>query len=388
MALTVSKYWNPTNLVQLWKGVRDSNYSKPLAQFMPYKRTVEDKIRTIKGYKNTNVILNLCDPDAKATIRGARKFNFQDYEIPEFREGIKIYASELREISRYLEEYKMSPESLSILDRKYIDFLELMNGVPTNAEYFRAQLLQYGKFQFRNRTDDGTFAMVQANFDSDGEWADHNVIDADADWTDPAADILGDIERLVDAYQLQNDGEASGILLMNQVTWNRIKKCEALNEWMFDMRVRDPKQYFTDLGLSIMIDNSGFQRQLGEKKAAQEKYIHDGNVCLIPNARLGNIVCSESDLFRGMLRNQAKRPDVEYEDQTGTVVRTIEETDPDTIKTTIEVHMFPAFDEGMFERCCVLHPKHSDTRVDNSPTLTINGDVAINAGSVTVTPTT
>lgn len=374
MALLISKYWNPVNLLSIWKGVRDSNYAKQLSAFMPYKRTVEEKIRSIKGYKDTNVILNLCDPDSKATIRGSRKLSFQDYEIPEFREGIQIYASELREINRYLEEYGTSPESLSVLDNKYKDYLELMNGVPTNAEYFRAQLLQYGKFRFNNRTDDGTFGMVEANFDSDGEWADHNVVDALSDWSDPAADALGDIERLVDAYQLANDGEAAGVLVMNQVTWNRLKKNESLNEWMFNMRVRDPKQYFTDLGLSIKIDNQSFQRQVGYKHNAQEKFIEDGNVCLIPNTRLGNIVCAESDLFRGMARAGACRPDVDYDDQTGTVVRTIEETDPDKIKTTIEVHMFPQFDQGMFERCCVLHPLHSDTRIVNKSTVTINAD--------------
>lgn len=357
MALLVSRYWNPTNLLSIWRGVRDSNYKKILAPFFPYKRTVEEKIKTVKGYKNTNVILNLCDPDAKATIRGARKLTFSEYEIPEFREGIKIYNSELREISRYIEEYGASPESLSILDKKYIDYIELMNGVGTNAEYFRAQLLQYGKFQFRNRTDDGTFAVVQANFDSDGEWENHNVVEAAADWENPASDVLGDIEALVDKFQLQNDGNESGVLIMNSVTWNRIKKNEALQEWMFNVRERDPMVWFADKGLRLLIDNQGFQNQLGEQKVAQQKYIQDGNVCLIPNMRLGNIMCGESDLFRGMLKTKTMRPDIDYDDETGTVVRTVEQNDPDAIKTTIEAHIFPAFDEGMFERCCVLHPK-------------------------------
>lgn len=358
MAHQVSRYWNPTNLLAIWKGVRESNYKKLLAPYFPYKRTVEEKVRTVKGYKNTNVILNLCDPDAKATIRGARKLTFAEYEIPEFREGIKIYNSELREISRYIEEYGASPESLSILDKKYIDYIELMNGVGTNAEFFRAQLLQYGKFQFRNRTDDGTFALIQADFDSDGEWANHNVVKAGADWTDPTADALGDIESLVEAFQLANDSmDVGGTMIMNTVTWNRLKRNEALQEWMFNMRTSDHMDWFRNLGLNLFIDNQGYQNQLGEHKAAQQKYIQDGNVCLVPNMRLGNIICAESDLFRGMLKDGVNcRPDINFDDETGTVVRTIEQSDPDSIKTTIEAHIFPSFDEGMFERCCVLHP--------------------------------
>lgn len=389
MAHPVARYWNPTNLLAIWRGVRDSNYNKLLAPFFPYKRTVEEKVRTIKGYKNTNVILNLCDPDAKRTIRGARKLSFQDYEIPEFSEGIKIYASELREISRFVDQYGHLPESLDCLDQKYIDYLELMNGVGTNAEYFRAELLQYGKFQFRNRTDDGTFGMIQADFDADKEWANHNVYQAQADWEDPADDILADVDNLIEMFALQNDvqndGKINGLMIMNSVTWARMKKSEALQEWLWNMRSTDPMSYFRNLGLSLMIDNQGFQSQLGGEHVSQTKFIRDGNVCLIPNMRLGNIICSESDLFRGMMRNQAKRPDVDYDDQTGTVVRTVESTDPDTIKTTIEAHIFPAFDKGMFERCCVLHPTHKNTRVDNTPVLKVNGDVQVTADTVNVT---
>lgn len=353
MAMLISKYWNPTNLLSIWSQVRASNFPKPLNPLFPYKRTVEDKIKSIKGYKNSNVILNVCDPDSKATIRGARKLTIQEYEIPEFREGIMLYNSEVREISRYIEDYGASPESLAVLDQKYRDYLELMNGVATNAEFFRAQLLQYAKFQFKNRADDGSFAIVEADFDSDKEWANHNVVSGSAIITDPANDLLGDISNLIDQFNIQNDGETSGTLIMNAYMWSCIKKNEKMREWLFNMRRVDPKDYFTALGMSIMIDNTTFQNQLGDNSPKQ-KYIADGNVCLVPNQRLGHIVCSESDLFRDMLRNKAQRPDVGYDDETGTVVRCVEMSDPDRIKTTIEAHIFPAFDTGMMEKCCVL----------------------------------
>ena len=77
--MLISKYWNPTNLLSIWSRVRASNFPKPLSPLFPYKRTVEDKIKSIKGYKNSNVILNVCDPDSKATIRGSRKLTIQEY---------------------------------------------------------------------------------------------------------------------------------------------------------------------------------------------------------------------------------------------------------------------------------------------------------------------
>ena len=356
MAMLISKYWNPTNLLSIWSRVRASNFPKPLSPLFPYKRTVEDKIKSIKGYKNSNVILNVCDPDSKATIRGSRKLTIQEYEIPEFREGIILYNSEVREISRYIEDYGASPESLAVLDQKYREYLELMNGIATNAEFFRAQLLQYAKFQFRNRVDDGTFAMVEANFDVDREWENHNVVQGMANLTDPASDALADINNLIDQLYIQNDGEVMGTLIMNTYTWNLLKRNDKLGEWLFNMRRVDPRDYFSTLGVNIMIDNTSFQTQLADTTPKQ-KYIEDGNICIVPNQRLGHIVCSESDLFRDMLRNKSQRPDIGYDDETGAVVRCVEYSDPDKIKTTIEAHIFPAFDTGMMEKCCVLRGK-------------------------------
>lgn len=354
MALALSRYWNPANLLAIWDGVKDTRFKKDLEVLFPFTRTIEERIRRVKGFKRTDVILNLCDPDSKATIRGTRKLTSEEYMIPEFRESIMLYNSEVRELTNYLEQYNTTPESLSVLDHKWQDYLELINGAYVNAEYFRAQLLQYGKFVFRNRADDGSMAMVQADFDADKQWEAHNVTFASTDWTDPAADILGDLEALRERYVDANGSEEGAILLMNSRTWHCFEKNAAIAALLMNMRWTRVQDWLNHIGLQLKLANGSFQRELLPTGAASEKYIEDGNVCMIPPEKLGEIVCPECDLFRDMLKTHAVRYDVGFQSQTGIMVRCKEMDDPDRIQTFVEAHMFPRFDPGQMEKCCVL----------------------------------
>lgn len=354
MAYQVSRYWNPTNLVSLWEGVRATRFKKDLEPLFPFVRTVKEKIDRVKGFRSTDVILNLCDPDSKAPIRGTRKLTREEYMIPEFRESIMLYNSEMREISNYIEQYHGDPAALDLLDHKYEDYLELVNGAYVNAEYFRAQLLQYGKFTFHNRADDGSMAMVQADFDSDGEWERSNVSYATSDWSDPAADIIGDLEQLRRNYKANNGDERGAILVMNSATWDCIEKNAALQAILINMRWTNVNQWFQNLGLQIKIADGKFQRELKPTLGGQEKYFEDGNVSMIPAEKLGNIVCPESDMFRDMLKNGRRPSDISFISDTGIMIRCKELDDPARIHTIVEAHLFPKFDTGQMEKCCVM----------------------------------
>lgn len=354
MALALSRYWNPANLLAIWGGVKNTRFKKDLEPLFPFVRTVEEKISRVKGFKRTDVILNLCDPDSKATIRGTRKLTREEYMVPEFRESIMLHNSEVRELTNYIEQYAGVPDAMSVLDNKWQDYLELMNGAYVNAEYFRAQLLQYGKFVFRNRSDDGTMAMVQADFDSDKQWEAHNVTYATSDWTDPAADIIGDLEALRERFKDANGSEEGSVLIMNSRTWHCFEKNAAINALLLNMRWTRVSDWLSNLGLSVKLADGKFQRELLPTSGASEKYIEDGNICMVPSEKLGDIVCPECDLFRDMLKSHAVRYDVGFDSETGIMVRCKEMDDPDRIQTFVEAHLFPRFDPGQMEKCCVM----------------------------------
>lgn len=290
--------------------------------------------------------------DAKAKLRERVIPVGIETEMPFFREGFLLKERDRQEILRAQD--SNDPYVQEILARTFDDASDLIEGAEVAVERMRMQLLAYGTINIESNG-----VLYEYNYDPNGTFRDNNYVAAPVSWSDPAADILVDLQTAMDhteetsgtrpaiaimsrktfGYLLKNTGVRSAVLAQNQTA----------NVFMSEAVV---KQALVDLlGLTVIVYNKKYKNEDGET----QQFYPDDMCTLLPEGNLGKTwygtTPEEADLLGGATNVQVKIVN------TGVAVTTKVMDDPVNIKTIASEIVLPSWER--MNECCIINTNKS-----------------------------
>ncbi|OPA76628.1 phage capsid protein [Paenibacillus selenitireducens] len=307
------------------------------ATLFPSKKQLGLDLSWIKGSRGLPVALMPSEFDTKATLRDRIGFSKVDTEMPFFREAMRIGEKDRQELNK-LAASQNEALIMPVINAIYDDVTNLVNGAQVIPERMIMQLLSTGKISITaNRLDyDYDYKMAASH---------KETLTADAKWSNPDADVVGDIKTWQDTVE-DDTGSRPVNAICTRKTWNYILQNKAIrldmnplggqNIIMTDAMM---KQYLqTKLGVNVAVYNKKFAIQDGSTSL----FYPDDVFTLIPDGTLGNTYYGttpeESDLMAGSTAAQVSIVN------TGVAITTIKEPHPVNVETIVSEIVLPSFE--------------------------------------------
>jgi len=307
------------------------------ATLFPSKKQLGLDLSWIKGSRGLPVSLMPSEFDAKATLRDRIGFSKVDTEMPFFREAMRIGEKDRQELNK-LAASQNEALIMPVINAIYDDVTNLVNGAQVVPERMIMQLLSTGKI---------SIVANRLNYDYDFKMPNEHkeTLATDAKWSNPEADIVGDIKTWQDKVE-DDTGTRPVNGICTRKTWNYILANKAIRLDMNPLGGQNiimtdalMKQYLqTKLGINIAVYNKKFALQDG----SSHLFYPDDIFTWIPDGTLGNTYYGttpeESDLMTG-----STVADVSIVN-TGVAITTIKEPHPVNVETIVSQIVLPSFE--------------------------------------------
>lgn len=323
------------NIAQYW--IEKNVNEQPLLgeTLFPAVREIGIKLEWIKGAKNQPVGLRLAAYDTKAIRRDRQGFEEYSTKMPFFKESMYI-DEELRQNLNTLMQTNNEQMINQILTKIFDDEITLLKATRVTLERMRMEALTAGTI---------TMASNGQAYDYDyGVPADQKV-DVTTVWSDPSADIIGDITKFVE------DMKAKGVVITRAVCNSSVAKNFRTNTALKNAiyvfangtvnvtTARALDYIYNETGISIYVYDNVYVDESG--KAV--KYVPDNTLVLMPEGTLGNthfgVTPEESDLSNSL------NAEVSIVDN-GVAVTTYGTEDPVNVETKVSMVALPSFERA------------------------------------------
>ena len=312
----------------------------------PDKKVLGTKLEQAKGAKKKAVALRQSTFDVAAKMRSLNaKVEVSTTEIPFFKEAVGIDETTRREIINAM---NCNNENIvnAVLDQVFDGQANLIKGAGIIAKKMRAQAIQTGKIIYSSDPKDGNVVVDY------GVPSNHKVtLTGDDKWTNPAADIVGDVKKYQKIMTDDNYAKPT-IMLMTEKTFdstflvNTAITQDIRNSNLNTLRIISQADYLTfakeRMGLTIIfLEDTTYYPYEG---ADPVQYYDDFKVTLMSGSSLGNTVYGttpeEFDLTHGSgkLDTTIIAP--------GIAVSTDTKWDPVTVDTKVSVMPIVSFDRA------------------------------------------
>lgn len=323
------------NIAQYW--IEKNVNEQPLLgeTLFPAVREIGIKLEWIKGAKNQPVGLRLAAYDTKAIRRDRQGFEEYSTKMPFFKESMYI-DEELRQNLNTLMQTNNEQVINQILTKIFDDEITLVKAARVTLERMRMEALTAGTVTLGNNG--------QAYSYDSGVPADQKV-DVTKVWSDPSADIIGDINKFVE------DMKAKGVVITRAVcnssvaknfrTNNAIKNAIYVfaNGTVNVTTARALDYIYNETGVSIYVYDDVYVNESGQAV----KYVPDNTLVLMPEGTLGNthfgVTPEESDLSNSL---KAEVSIIEN----GVAVTTYGTEDPVNVETKVSMVALPSFERA------------------------------------------
>lgn len=310
----------------------------------PDKKVPGTKLEMAKGAKKKPVALRMSTFDAVTKMRAlSADLNVKSTEIPFFKEGMGIDETTRRDLQNAI---SANNENLvkALLGQVFENYTNLIDGANINAKKMRASVIQNGVLNFTSK--DGDIVVEY------GVPENHKEVLLSTDkWTDPSADIVGDIKKWQkvitdDQYAKPNimlltEKTFDSTFMINTAITNHIKNSN-LNTSLILSQANYVQFAKEVLGLTVIfLEDATY---IPSEGASPIPYYTDGKVTLMSGTALGNTVYGttpeEFDKQSGSSKIDT------YVVGTGTAVTTMVKDDPVTIDTKVSVMPIVSFDRA------------------------------------------
>lgn len=307
----------------------------------PVTKQMSTEIEIAKGAKQRPVALRLSTFDTAAKVRALKAdVNVEKKEMPFFKEAIGIKEKDRRDL--ILAQGSNNKNLVEFLVKTVFEnYATLVAGADIQASRMRAQLMQKGEINIS--TKDGDITAIYHIPTNHKE-----VLAGSSKWTDPAADIVGDIKRWQRVFTDEGLEKPSRLLTTEKTFLNTVCKNEAITK---ELRSRvlgeviitdeDYVAYLKKkLNLEIAFLNGVFVNEEGKTM----NYYEDNLVTLIPKGTLGETIYSvtpeefDKEFGSGKLDTQVIK--------TGIAITTMVKEDPVAVDTKVSQMVIPSFDRA------------------------------------------
>lgn len=334
---TIYEVITPKEIDAYWNSFKEERTPYLGEILFPTVKQLGLDIKWIKGAGGLPVALKPSAFDVETPLRDRIGFEEIEQEMPYFKEGTLIKERDRQELLKVQDSGNAAYSEL-ILAHIFDDISGLINGGRVQAERMRMQLLSTGTVSIKaNKLD----------FDYDYHFKNDNkeTLTGTDKWSDPEADIVGDIERWMD-YLEDNTGSRPDKAILTKKTFNYIKTNKAIiNELKASTGVSMImtngviEQYVeTKLGLKLVVYNKKYKTEAG----VTTQFFPDDVFTLLPSGDLGKTrfgtTPEEADLMGGVTSAEVKIV------ETGMAVTTEKRTDPVNVFTKVSAIMLPSFE--------------------------------------------
>jgi hypothetical protein len=298
------------------------------------------EIEVAKGAKQRSVALRMSTFDVAVKPRALKAdLNIEKKELPFFKESILIKEKDRQMLLLAMQSNNQNLVE-QIVSQVYENYKSLVDGAKIQRTRMKAQLMQKGEINIV--TEDGDIVV-----DYGVPAAHKETLLSTARWSEPTADIVGDITRWQKVFTAEGLAKPTRILLTEKTFGYMTQNTAVLNE----LKVRNNGEVIiTDddivnffkkkVGISIAILYGVFVSESG----ATLNYYEDDLVTLIPEGALGKTVFgttpeeADSVFGSGKLDTQIV--------ETGVAITTMVKEDPVTVETKVSQLVLPSFDRA------------------------------------------
>ena len=323
------------NIAQFW--LEKNLNAQPLLgeTLFPKQKEIGVRLDWIKGAHNQPVGLRLSAYDSKSIRRDRKGFEKFETEMPFFKESMYI-DEELRKNLNTMLQTNNEELVNQILTRIFDDEMQLINASYVTLERMRMEALTTGAI---------TLASNGQAYSYDYGLDESQKKTVATSWSNPDADILGDIVNYVEEMK------AKGIAITRAVCNSSVAKLFRTNTAIKNAvyvfangtvnvtTARALDYIYNETGVSIYVYDNVY---VDENENAI-KYVPDNTMVLLPEGQLGKthlgVTPEESDLMNAL------NEEVSLVDG-AIAVTTHKEHDPVTVETKVSMVALPSFERA------------------------------------------
>lgn len=323
------------NIAQYW--IEKNVNEQPLLgeTLFPYQKEIGVNLEWIKGAKNQPVALRLSAYDSKSIRRDRKGFDKYRTEMPFFKESMYI-DEELRKNLNTMLQTNNQQLVNQILTKIFDDQITLIKASYVTMERMRMEMLTTGTI---------TLASNGQAYSYDYGIDDEQKKEVATSWSDPTADIIGEITDWVE--EMKAKGVTITRAICNSSVAKNFRTNDAIKNAIY-VFAQGTVNVTTDRALDYIYNETGVSFYVYDNVYVNEdeeavKYIPDNTVVFLPDGTLGNthtgVTPEESDLMNSLTA------DVSLVD--GYIaVTTHKEHDPVTVEMKVSMVSLPSFERA------------------------------------------
>ena len=323
------------NIAAYWEE-KNQNAQPLLGETLfPKKKRLGTKLEWIKGANNQPVALRTSTYDAKAIRRDREGIEQYNTTMPFFKES-KYIDEELRQELNNVIASNNGEVVNAILTNIFDDEAELIDASEIALERMRMEALTTGNITL---SDNGQ------SYDYDYLLEDYQKDTVSTSWSDPSADIIGDVVKIVEDYK------AKGINITRAVCNSSVAK-----HFRTNTAIKNAVYVFangtvpvtTARALDYIYNETGVRFYVYDNVYVNEskqsvKYVPNDTVVFMPEGDLGNTnmgtTPEESDLRNNLNADVAVV-------NGGVAVTTSQIVDPVNVETKVSMVVLPSFERA------------------------------------------
>lgn len=300
----------------------------------PAQKKLGLDLKWIKGSAGLPIVLSPSAFDAVAKPRPRIGFDRLSAEMPFFKESTYV-DEEMRQQLNIVLESGNQPYIDSIMSRVFNDETQLLEAARARREMMRMSVLTTGAISVVANGQSYTY---------DYGIPEEHKNQVSKSWSDPTADIIGDIRSWQDTIEADTGVKPTRAVCDN-IVWANIKKNEAISKAIYVMSgggvmVSDNRAkafLMEELGLEVTVYTKMYRNDSGQAV----RFMPADTFVLFPTGNLGNTwfgtTPEESDLMSQAVANVAIT-------DTGVAVTTMPKTDPVNVETKVTMICLPSFE--------------------------------------------
>ena len=332
---TIYELVTARNIATYWKELNKNEQPLLGATLFPVRKQLGTNLEWIKGASNQPVGIRLSSYDAKAIRRDMEGVDKYNTEMPFFKESIYVDEKLRQELNNFIDANKESFVR-TILARIFDRVTSLIASTDVTLERMRMEILTTGTLTLSSNGQSYTY-----DFDVPAD----QKVSVSKGWTDPTADIIGDLNTYKQTMKAKGVNITRAIcnstvikgMLSNTAMKNAIYVFAGGTVNLTEANVRSYISAQTGITFAVY-DNVW----VDESKVAH-KYVPDNTVVLLPDGALGYTNLGTTPEESDLLNDLNARVSIVNQ---GVAVTTSQIVDPVNVETKVSMVALPSFEEA------------------------------------------